>query len=290
MRKVAVGELGRVFLGSAAVAAGVLTPAELRGPKVQRIGQGVYSWAGTTLTHELRCEAAALRLPADSVVTGRSAATLRGVQLAWPDDPVELAVPIDSRIARRRGVDLRRTDLLAAESAPWCGIGLATPQRTSLDLLLDRPLPDAVADLDAVLRYGLVTLDEMRAVVAERSDRGIVSARRAVELADPRAESRPESRMRVWLALAGLHPVPQHWLHDSRGRLARVDLAFVEQRLAVEYDGSWRSEPWALNRDRDRLNRVYAIDWDVVFVTAELLRDPPRMVHTVRSALSRTRS
>jgi hypothetical protein len=43
---------------------------------------------------------------------------------------------------------------------------------------------------------------------------------------------------------------------DSRGRLARVDLAFFAQRIAVEYDGGWREgELWALNRDRQRLNR-----------------------------------
>jgi len=158
----------------------------------------------------------------------------------------------------------------------------------ALDLLLDRPLPDAVADLDAVLRARLVTLPEVRALVEQRGDRGIVAARRAVQLADPRAESRPESRVRVWLVLDGLHPVPQHWIEDPRGRLARVDLAFIEQRVAVEYDGSWREgELWALNRDRERLNQVQAQGWEVVFVTAALLRDPERMVRTVRAALTR---
>lgn len=65
--------------------------------------------------------------------------------------------------------------------------------------------------------------------------------------------------MRVWLVLDGLNPVPQHWIEDSRGRLARVDLAFIEQRVAVEYDGA----------------------------AAALLRDPERMVRTVRAALTR---
>jgi very-short-patch-repair endonuclease len=77
-------------------------------------------------------------------------------------------------------------------------------------------------------------------------------------------------------------------IEDSGGRLARVDVAFVEQRVAVEYDGSWREgELWALNRDRERLNRVQAAGWEVVFVTAALLREPERMVRTVRAALAR---
>ncbi|MGH3785642.1 MAG: hypothetical protein ACRDRG_03635 [Pseudonocardiaceae bacterium] len=85
-----------------------------------------------------------------------------------------------------------------------------------------------------------------------------------------------------------MHPEPQHWIEDSRGRLARVDLAFVEQCVAVEYDSAWREgELWSLNRDRERLNRVRATGWKIVFVTAALLRDPARMVATVRAALAR---
>jgi very-short-patch-repair endonuclease len=69
-------------------------------------------------------------------------------------------------------------------------------------------------------------------------------------------------------------------------RIARVDLAFPEHKVAVEYDGDWRDgESWALNRDRDRLNRVHAQDWTVIFVTAPLLRDERRMIRTVRAAL-----
>jgi hypothetical protein len=87
--------------------------------------------------------------------------------------------------------------------------------------------------------------------IGQRRDHGIVRVRRAEELADPRAESRPESKMRVWLVLDGLHPIPQYWIEDSRGRLACADLAFPEQQVAVEYDGSWRDgQLWALNRDR----------------------------------------
>jgi very-short-patch-repair endonuclease len=125
-------------------------------------------------------------------------------------------------------------------------------------------------------------------MVEGRSDKGIVLARQAVQLAESRAESRPESRVRVWLVLDGLQPEPQYWIEDAHGRLARADLAFPEQKVAVEYDGSWRDgELWALNRDRDRLNRVQAAGWEIVFVTARLLHDPTRMVRTVRAALDR---
>jgi hypothetical protein len=119
------------------------------------------------------------------------------------------------------------------ECTPWSEIAVATPLRTTLDLLLDRPLPDAVADLHAVLRARLVTLPQVIQMIEGRSDKGIVLARRAIELADPRAESRPESRVLVWLVLDGLHPVPQYWIEDGSGRLARADLAFPEHEVAV---------------------------------------------------------
>jgi hypothetical protein len=56
--------------------------------------------------------------------------------------------------------------------------------------------------------------------------------------------------------------------------------------LAIEYDGDWRDgETWALNREWARLNQVRDLGWDVVFVTAPMLRDPRAVVSTVRAAL-----
>ncbi|MGH3826210.1 MAG: hypothetical protein ACRDQX_03415 [Pseudonocardiaceae bacterium] len=49
-----------VFKGTDAVLAGALTRSQLRGPRVQRLFQGVYALRGETMTHELRCAGAAL--------------------------------------------------------------------------------------------------------------------------------------------------------------------------------------------------------------------------------------
>jgi very-short-patch-repair endonuclease len=268
------------------VADGALTAEQLRGPQFRRLYRDAYLPAGMPPTHERRCEALALVLPPEAVITGRSAATLRGIQLARAIDPVEIVVPLETRVARRSGVDVRRSDLTAGESTPWSRIGVASPLRTTLDLLLDRSLPEAVADLDAVLRAGLIDPRALQRMVTERSDRGIVAARRAVELADPRAESRPESRLRVYLVLDGLEPVPQFVVSDWRGVAARVDLGFPRQRLAVEYDGEWHGEWRQISTDRERLNRLQAAGWDVLFVTARQLRDPSTVVAQVRTALT----
>ncbi|WP_433292252.1 endonuclease domain-containing protein [Pseudonocardia sp. CA-142604] len=281
-----ISGLPDVFRGSDAVACGALTRAQLRGPSVRRICRDVYTVSSGQITHQLRCRAMALSLPAGAVITGRSAATIRGVPLCWPDDDVQVLAPTEMRLGHRAGLDVRRTGIEPVEWEPWAGGRIATPMRLALDLLLGRALPDAVADLDAVLRARLVEHAAVATMVAQRSDNGIVLARRAVELADPRAESLPESKLRVHLVLDGLAPVPQYWIHDAGGRIARVDLALPEHKIAIEYDGDWRDgETWALNRDRDRLNRVHAAGWDVVFVTAPLLRDGKRLLRTIRQAI-----
>ncbi|MGB8202178.1 MAG: hypothetical protein WCF33_21240, partial [Pseudonocardiaceae bacterium] len=151
--------------------------------------------------------------------------------------------------------------------------------------LLDRALPDAVADLDAVLRAALVGRTEMERYLADRHDRGIVAARRALELADPRAQSRPESWLRVHLILDGLIPEVQYVVQHAGQWVATVDLAFPRHRLAVEYDGVWHGAPLQVGADRERLNRLHAAGWEVVFVTREHLRDPHRLICTVRAAL-----
>jgi hypothetical protein len=285
----ALPPLPLVFRGSVAVAGGWLTRGQLRSTELLRLSRDVYAAPGAKLTHGLRCRALALALPEGAVITGRSAATVRGVPLSWPEDPVQVVAALEMRLGYRAGLSIRRTELEPGDSEPWVGGQLATPMRMALDLLLGRPLPDAVADLDAVLRAGKVERAALVRMVTSRSDNGIVLARRAVELSDQRAESLPESRLRVHLVLAGLDPVPQYWVEDADGdRIARVDLAFPEHEVAVEYDGDWRDgESLALNRDRDRdrLNRVHTLGWTVVFVTAPLLRDVGRLLRTIHSTL-----
>lgn len=277
-----------LFLGSRAMACGEITEKRLRGGGFRRIFRDVYVLASEPDSHELRCRAAAMIAPNGAVITGRSAATLYGVPLARPQDPVQLVIPEKARFHHRAGLDVQRRPLTVGEAQPWHEAAIATPLRLGLDLLLGRGLLRGVADLDAVVRAGLVDLDELRATTRRRHERGIRVARRAVELSDGRAESLPESRVRVLLVLAGLNPVPQHVVQDSRGGfVARVDLGFPAQRLAVEYDGKHHGDTRQLDHDRQRLNRLRGAGWRVVFVTAERMRtNPSDIAIEVRAALT----
>ncbi|MFG3689926.1 hypothetical protein [Micromonospora sp. NPDC047740] len=55
--------------------------------------------------------------------------------------------------------------------------------------------------------------------------------------------------------------------------VARLDLAWPEFKVAVEYDGRWHDDPEQFHRDRRRLNRLLGAEWIVLHVTAKRLRD-----------------
>jgi very-short-patch-repair endonuclease len=92
----------------------------------------------------------------------------------------------------------------------------------------------------------------------------------------------------VLLSLAGLITVPQYTVRDSEGNLVgRVDLAFPELRVAIEYDGAWHGEPGQLSRDRHRMNGLSDAGWTVFFVTAADMYDPVALAARVRALLVR---
>jgi very-short-patch-repair endonuclease len=72
--------------------------------------------------------------------------------------------------------------------------------------------------------------------------------------------------------------------------VARVDLAWVAQRLAVEYDGEWHGGSGQLPLDRQRLRALRRADWEVHPVTRFDLREPVRLVAEVREVLTRLSS
>ncbi len=81
--------------------------------------------------------------------------------------------------------------------------------------------------------------------------------------------------------------MPQHVVRDREGNfVARVDLAYVERKIAIEYDGFWHHERGQFARDRRRLNRLVAAGWTVLHVTAVDLKDPEALIARVRQLLA----
>ena len=288
-----MSDLTGPFLGRHAVGEGVVTRNQLRPPLFVRLFHDVHVPAGFEITHALRCRAAAWLAPPTATLTGCSAAAIYGFDFALPHDPVEFVVDEQLKFTSQRGMDIRRSTLGPVGGEPWNEVLLATPLRASLDILcntkLRRSLPRTVGMLDVLLRAGFVNRDELTALVHTRHDHGIVRARKCLELADPRAESIPESEVRVWLVLGGMEPELQINVRDAHGNfLGRLDLGFEEDKLAIEYDGKWHNAPEQARHDAVRRARMEADGWRFIVVTQEWLRDDPRgLVEAVRSARCR---
>jgi hypothetical protein len=158
--------------------------------------------------------------------------------------------------------------------------------RTAWDVAALESLGSSVAALDAMVRAGSVSLDELSVLAADRTGCwGVTKVRRALPLVDARAESPPESRVRVALVLAGLAPVPQYEVRCAGQFLGRVDLAFPEARVAIEYEGAYHFQDGQIIRDDERYDRLRAAGWTVIRLSANDLRDLDAVVARIRAVL-----
>ncbi|MFP5333906.1 MAG: hypothetical protein ACLGIV_01205 [Actinomycetes bacterium] len=149
---------------------------------------------------------------------------------------------------RRPGLEPLRSLLADDDVTTVHGLPVTSPLRTAFDLGRTAPdLDTAVADVDAVLRATRTPVAELSAYAQERPGwKGVPLLRAALPLLDPRARSRPESRMRVvWVRDAGL-PRPQvnvETRSQQDGVLLGIpDLLDLETGLVGEYDGAGHRE------------------------------------------------
>nr|WP_239521045.1 DUF559 domain-containing protein [Blastococcus saxobsidens] len=85
-------------------------------------------------------------------------------------------------------------------------------------------------------------------------------------------------------------PVAQHTVRGADDRfVARVDFAWPDQKVAVEYEGLWHGRAQQVARDRRRLDELTAAGWTVVFVTAADLLDPHVVIARIAVALRASR-
>ncbi|MEU8331357.1 hypothetical protein [Micromonospora sp. NPDC048839] len=286
---------GRVFRGSIAVSRGLLSRNDLRSSAWRPLFRDIYADAEVRVTHGIRCAAVERWLiPPGAAIAGRSAAALYGCPAPAASEPVDVLVPRATRVGPTAGLRIRRGEFDPGDAVDRAGLRVTSPERTCWDLARWLDVVEAVVVLDGMLARRLTDVPALREYALNRAGRrGWRSLLRAVDLADAGAESPQESRTRVRLVLAGL-PRPQtQWVVADKGRfVARLDLAWPEFKVAVEYDGLWHDDPEQFQRDRRRLNRLLGNEWIVLHVTAKRLRDDfDGFLAEVRAALqARSRS
>lgn len=254
---------------------------------------GVRAPAGP-LTVLDRCRARATRLPAHAAISHTTAAQLDALPLPLRlsrDDTVHVSVPLGSRAPSGRGTRGHQVAQRPGDANRRHGVLSTTPARTFCDLAALLSLAELVAVGDVILRAGLAThAGLVDAVNHHAARRGRTRLVRALTLIDARAESPKESELRVLLIERGF-TVPQinHEVRDAAGRfVARIDLAYPELKIAIEYDGDHHRDRAQWRRDVTRRRRLEALGWTYLTVTQADLDDPTPFLTDLRTAITPT--
>jgi Protein of unknown function (DUF559) len=267
----------------------------VRGGVLVRFSRNVLVDRARRFGFRTRAAAALLYVGPRAVLTSHTAALLYGCTAA-DAAIIHVLCGDDRTVAPRPGIELRRDafdedDVLTLDGLRTLGleIVLAGMLCTVARPVAFRCLDQAFAALDPPFR------EPFRAAVAnrlrERVDlRGIRRAEVLLRLATGLPESPAESEMLLALYDGGL-PLPtlQHSVRDLAGRERyRLDFAWEEPRVALEYDGREAHEDRAL-ADAARDAELRSRGWIVLRATASDLRDPTRLVHALRAAFTRRR-
>lgn len=192
------------------------------------------------------------------------------------------------------------------------GTWVTTASRTAIDLARITALPEALICMDAVLRRHIdmsrdadsplriavhdtaYVAQARMSVVSTLGDMigwpGTRSARHALELADPAAESALESVSRgVLLGLGIPRPVCGFPVRGHDRATYWADMAWEAARVIGECDGLVKyADPKALYREKLRQEALERAGWRVVRWTyADITRDPASVAERLGYALTR---
>jgi hypothetical protein len=254
-----------------------------------KVWTGVYASAEPDTKTRLR--GLDLRAGAPVAICLGTAAAAHGFDTEEDDDLHVLTPPRhllrDSdglKVHRRDGAPLVMADGRRATSPAWTAVEVARGLRR----------PRALATLDAALRSRTCVRQDMHmAAVEQFGRRGIVHVRELIPLADALAESPMESEARLMMLDGGLpSPALQYEVIDADGRLWRLDFAWPDVKVAVEYDGfDWHSDPVAFRRDRLKRAALLEMGWSVIsIVFDDVRRRPCETVRRIETELNRSRA
>jgi hypothetical protein len=211
----------------------------------------------------------------------RSAAALAGL----PSGRTDVVEIICERWRRTRNAALVVHESLVIDDEDLDeidGIPCTATGRTLFDLA--RALTPVMLDanIDAALRRELVSLDELRRTAARLATKGRPGGRRFRAAVEARTgvsglpESVPERLLADMFVRQGLPaPVHQHVIRDDLGQfVARVDLAYPEWMVVIEYDSIEHHTGTAAHiRDSTRRDAVGDLGYTVLTATMADLND-----------------
>ncbi|MEP9365094.1 hypothetical protein ABLE68_19175 [Nocardioides sp. CN2-186] len=267
---------------------------EVRLASHERISHGLYRRKRHGLTsddqfvRELECYQ--LVLPANAVFTHLTGARLLGWQLPkLPEQvPVFAAVGVRDPRPRRHGLLCSRLVRTPRPRRGMGGLPVDDPEEILLRAARDLGVLDLVVLIDSALAKGHLDRQRMAELLATRRP-GVRMLRVAYELSDHRAESGPETVLRLFHRAIAVGVQPQVELFDDRGTsIGRVDLLVVGTAFVHEYDGAHHRDQ-AQHRSDLRRERRFA-DSPYVrrgFTLDDLLNHPAIAMHEIDRTLDR---
>ncbi|MDQ6642144.1 MAG: hypothetical protein M3Y66_06595 [Actinomycetota bacterium] len=269
------------------VVAGGHDPRSLRTTRWHRVFRGVYVSADVSLTLRVRTQAALLLHQAAAHASHTTAASLYGIVV--PDDP-DIHVTVKHQSHRRFRPGLRPHVREAGSGRRVVhGIPVSSPLQLFVELAGALPLVEAVVAGDAMIRLGLVTMQELREYCDRARGRHSRTSRRVVAYVREGVDSPMETRLRMLIILAGLpEPEVNFKVRDEFGAvLRRLDLSYPVLKMMIEYDGRHHVErvnQW--ESDLERRDEFESDGWRTLIVTsAGIYGNPEGTLLRIRKAL-----
>lgn len=269
-------------------------PERLRADDLERRVYGVRGPRGSADDLVQRCRLFAARLPDDVFFSHSTAARILGAPVPLGFERmlrIHASIPAPRRAPHAAGLIGHSREVFAGDVVELDGLRVSSPARMFCEMAGVLDVARLVAIADYLIRHDapLCALGDLleRSRMRDRITRSKRIAT-AIGLADDRSESPPESYFRVLLTLAGIPPTAaNHWVVTSSGRRYRIDLAWVPEKVALEYQGAHHLDPAQRRADMTRRTHLEADGWIVVELNADDLVDASTVVARVRAALAR---
>jgi hypothetical protein len=275
------------FIGTEVLSSGAIAERAMR-KHFEQLYPGVFVPRGSEPNARQRAEAAWLWSGRRGTVAGSSAAAMLGTKWIDGSRPAELIHDNPRPPAR---LVVRNESLGVGEWTDVDGVRTTSAARTGFDIgrhTVSRV--QAVQRLDALTSATGVSAGAIEAIAtAHAGVRGLNRLRGVLPLVDAGAESPQETVARLALVDAGL-PAPQTQFRVL-GRygefLARLDMAYGDVKVGIEYDGPqhW-TDPAVRQRDIDKQFELTALGWFIIRVSRDLLKyRRPTYARRVENAL-----
>ncbi len=224
-----------------------------------------------------------------AVLASKSALSFASAARVWDlpvaaDGLIHITRPDRKRYGHRRFLRVHRCALGPTAVTDVNGLPVTTRQETILDCLGRIPLAQSRDLLDRSFQQNwLDRRDVLRRLTQESGRWGNQRLRRLLHESEPGCEAKSERLAVAILRSAGVQGWVANYAMTIGGERMRLDIAIVEQRIAIEIDG-WAHHRSKQRRDNDmrKSNALTAAGWRVLrFSWEDVNHRPGYMLATV---------